>query len=376
VSIGIYIHIPFCRRKCSYCHFISLPLRAETANRYRKSLRDEIDSFSCRLATEEVNSIYLGGGTPSLMPAEYIAAILRACHRRFRITEDCEISLEANPGTMSADKALHLIEAGVNRISLGAQSFVDAELSAIGRLHNSDMISRSVKQLQKAGFVNINLDLLLGLPNQTAMGWRHTLQSAAGLPVTHVSVYMLDLDEPCALSAQAADGLVDLPEDDLVSDLYLETIGFLSASGLKQYEISNFARSGYACRHNLKYWMRKPVYGFGLGSHSFDGESRYANKEQMEDYLSAMEQGGSPVAWKEPVTASRELAEELFLGLRLTGGVDWNELKSRCGDNDLAKYKAALREPSEKGLIEWDNSIMRLTATGMLLSNEIFQMFV
>jgi oxygen-independent coproporphyrinogen-3 oxidase len=376
VSLGIYIHIPFCQGRCSYCHFLSLQFHEATADRYRKSVLHEIDSFSSPLATEEVNSIYFGGGTPSLMPAEHIADLLTGCMSRFRVSEDCEISLEANPGTISADKAVLLRKAGVTRISLGAQSFSDGELSSIGRLHNSDTILQTLGQLRAAGFINLNLDLLLGLPNQTAESWRHNLEAVVRLSVPHVSVYMLDLDEQCALSEQVADGLVCLPEEDLISDLYLETIDSLAACGLVQYEISNFARPGYTCRHNLKYWTREPFHGFGLGSHSFDRQSRYANIRHMGDYFRAMDTGRSPISWKEPVTDLQALEETLFLGLRLTEGVDWGLLQRFHNDNKLTKYKASLQELATEGLIEWKDSVVRLTASGMLLSNEIFQTFV
>jgi oxygen-independent coproporphyrinogen-3 oxidase len=376
LSLGIYIHIPFCRSKCNYCHFISIPFHKATAERYRKYLVREIRAVSTSVEREKVNSIYFGGGTPSLVPAEHIADILKECKYRFSVAEDCEISLEANPGTLSAEKLAFLQKAGVNRISLGAQSFVDKELASIGRLHNSETILQSRGQLRKSGFENLNLDLLLGLPDQTQQSWRHSLQAAVALSVPHISVYMLDLEEPCALSSMVANGWTHIPEEDLVSDLYLETIDFLSSYGYLQYEISNFSRPGYPCRHNLKYWMRKPVYGLGLGSHSFDRHSRYANSKDMDDYFRSIETGSSPVCGRYPVSALQALEETLFLGLRLTHGVDWNQLQRTYGGDILARYEASLRSFSARGWMEWENSTVRLTPSGMLLSNEIFQEFL
>jgi oxygen-independent coproporphyrinogen-3 oxidase len=335
-----------------------------------------MESLSASWASETVDSIYFGGGTPSLVPAEHIAGILDYCRRRFRVSEDCEVSLEANPGTISAEKAAVFRGAGVNRISMGAQSFVDKELSLVGRLHTTDMILESLDLLDESGFVNINLDLMLGLPLQTAESWRGNLQAIARSSVPHVSIYMLDLDDACPLASLVANGSIGVPEEDLVSDLYLETIESLSSCGYLQYEISNFARPGYACRHNLKYWMREPVQGLGLGSHSFDRHCRYANYSCIGDYFQAVEAGNSPVQWREPVTAVQALGETLFLGLRLTRGVDWDRLRSGSHGSDLTKYEDALQELRIKGLIERRDSVVRLTAPGMLLSNEIFQLFV
>jgi oxygen-independent coproporphyrinogen-3 oxidase len=376
VSLGIYIHIPFCQQKCNYCHFISLPFNRDLAARYEQAVLREIAAFSFPWMDEEVNSIYFGGGTPSMVPEEHIAAILSECRRRFCISEDCEVSMEANPGTISALKAVEYRKAGVNRISMGAQSFINEELLAIGRLHTSDLILESLDQLRESGFVNINLDLMLGLPRQTSASWRKNLETIARLAIPHVSVYMLDLDEPCPLNTGVAEGSINLPEEDLVSDLYLETLDFLSSCGLVQYEISNFARQKYSCRHNLKYWKRDPVLGFGLGSHSFDGQSRYSNTAELSDYLHKVETGTDPVIWRESITTKQALQETFFLSLRLTEGVDWNRLRIFYPGDDLAEYENSLQELCARGLLEWKDSMIRLTASGMLLSNEVFQVFV
>ena len=354
-----------------------MPYSDTTADRYAKALVKELlSSIDLCSNKGEVNSIYFGGGTPSLTPTEHINGILDCCRQLLPISQDCEISLEANPGTISAEKAFALRLAGVNRISLGAQSFNDSELSSIGRLHSADMISGSLSQLRVAGFCNINLDLMLGLPGQTVETWRKNLEAVERLAIQHVSVYMLDLDDQCPLYAMAASGTVHLPDEDLVSDLYLETIEALAQYGYSQYEISNFAKPGYDCRHNLKYWRREPVHGLGLGSHSFDGSSRYSNCSKIDDYFGLIDTGKSPINWREPITVAQSLAEELFLGLRLARGLDWNWLRRMYGSNSLAQYEPGMHELSERGLVEWDTSTLRLTASGMLLSNEIFQLFI
>ena len=374
---GLYFHIPFCRSRCSYCHFISLPYDRALASRYDHAVLREIESLpEAKANCLDVDSIYFGGGTPSILAEEHILGILQACRCIFRVQDDCEISLEANPGTISKTKIAAYRSGGIRRISMGAQTFSDRELSAIGRTHSSTMAFDSLRRLREGGFENINLDLMLGLPYQTRASWKHNLETVAGLGIPHVSVYMLDLDDPCPLQTRVEEGTVFLPEDDLVSDLYLETIEFLASCGYQQYEISNFARPGYACLHNLKYWKREPVYSFGLGSHSFDGNMRWANTSQMDDYLAAVEAGQDPRVWQESVNAENALQETLFLGLRLTEGVDWKGLQNSYGAESLSTYEGALEDWLQQGLAQKTGDVVRLTASGMLLSNEVFQQFV
>jgi oxygen-independent coproporphyrinogen III oxidase len=376
VSLGIYIHIPFCLQKCSYCHFLSFPFESETESRYVKSILREMKSFAESQNIDEVDSIFFGGGTPSLIPADSIAKILDECRTLFPLSEDCEISLEANPGTITSEKASIYRLAGINRISLGAQSFQDRELAVIGRIHNAGMIADSLALLREHGFHNINADLILGLPEQTPKSWRDNLEQFALLNIPHVSIYMLDLDDKSPLAPLIAQGLLMLPEEDTVADLYLETIGFLHSCACNHYEISNFARAGYQCRHNLKYWNREPVHGFGLGSHSYDGQSRFSNCTEIGEYCRLVESNHTPIVWQETVTAQQALQESLFLGLRLSKGIDWNSLPRQDLPDLLDQYKAALKESGMNGLIEWEGATVRLTDKGKLLSNEIFQMFV
>jgi oxygen-independent coproporphyrinogen-3 oxidase len=374
---GIYFHIPFCQSRCNYCHFVKQPWHKETADRYTEMLIRELKMFSAaRMNKYPVNSIYFGGGTPSLLPAEHIVEILSACRSLFPVSADCEISLEANPGTLSEDKLKIYRQTGVNRISLGAQSFDDGELASINRNHTSGIIEKSFRLLRENGFDNINLDMMLGLPNQTMPTWMNNLEKLVVLAPDHVSVYMLDLDDKCELASMVEQGVTQIPSEDLVSDLYLTTIEYLAAHSCAQYEISNFAVRDRACRHNLKYWRREPVYGFGLGSHSFDGSSRWANYSDLQKYFETIESGRNPVEWCEPVDDLHALAEELFLGLRLNRGVDWKQLQNLFGSARIQKYEDWLRQISEQGLLEWKDSSIRLTPLGMLLSNEIFQKFV
>jgi len=377
MSFGIYIHIPFCQTKCNYCHFVIRPWKAATAERYRKALLQELDRFFAqRCWTDEADSIYFGGGTPSLVPVEHIAEILAACRRLFPVSYDCEISLESNPGTLTADKASAYREMGINRVSIGAQSFDDSELAAIGRDHGGSQVDESVVGLRESGIYNLNLDIMLGLPGQTEEHWSRNLEITSALAPAHISVYMLDLDERSPLYHHIAKGRCAVPDDDLISDLYLRTLRHFADCGYEQYEISNFAFPGYQCRHNLKYWLREPVLGFGVGSHSYDGRFRYANYSSMNSYLQAVEFGKSAVEWREPVESAQALEETLFLGLRLNRGVDWHRLRQNYDSSELEACESSLREMSASGLLEWKDRIIRLTPLGMLLSNEVFQKFV
>jgi oxygen-independent coproporphyrinogen III oxidase len=374
VSLGVYFHIPFCQSKCLYCHFISVPYRSEIAENYHQAVIKEL--ASCSSTDIKVDSIYFGGGTPSIVPTDQISHILSECRKCFSVTEDCEISLEANPGAITEAQASVFLESGVNRISLGAQSFNDGELAAIGRIHNSDMIVESLHSLKKKGFLNINLDLMLGLPRQTAESWRRNLRKIVELSIPHISVYMLDLDDQSPLQSLVANGSVQIPEQDLVADLYLETIDCLSSHGYRQYEISNFSRPGFNCRHNLKYWTRQPVRGFGLGSHSFDGSGRHANNSEMDGYIHSIENGISPVTWSEPVSNVQAVEETLFLGLRLNRGIDWKIIRKLCTDQQRAAFEGSFEKLASWGWIEWNDSVVRLTQQGMLFSNEVFQLFI
>ncbi|MBN1571189.1 MAG: radical SAM family heme chaperone HemW [Acidobacteria bacterium] len=377
VNLGLYIHIPFCQAKCSYCHFISVPYQQRIAARYKSAILREIANTCIHNAVNvEVDTIYFGGGTPSLVPAGHLISILSACRSRFHLIPECEISLEVNPGTLSEKKIKSFRKAGVNRISIGAQSFVDQELRAIGRLHTADMILDTVYLLRNSGYENISLDLMLGLPFQTKESWHKSLNIFIQLRIPHISIYMLDLDEECLLSKWVAANLISIPEEDLISDMYLETINTLASAGYTQYEISNFSLPGSECCHNLKYWRREAVHGFGLGSHSFDGMVRYSNLSNMKDYLGAIETDTSPKAWEEPIDARKALQESLFLGLRLAHGINLDELSNKYDEKKISQYAGHFQELSERGLVKRDGNRFSLTTSGMLLSNEIFQLFV
>ncbi|MBZ5495858.1 MAG: radical SAM family heme chaperone HemW [Acidobacteriia bacterium] len=377
MSTGIYIHIPFCVSKCSYCCFVSRPWDELLAQRYWRAVVRELEAFGKSCASNcAVDTVYFGGGTPSLLPAGYVAGILGTCRSIFDVSPECEFSLEANPGTLTAEKLGCYRSLGINRISIGAQSFSDQELAAIGRIHKAGQIGKSCALLKACGFHNLNLDLIIGLPGQTEIQWRASLERAVALAPSHLSLYMLELDPKVPLYDSVAAGRTWMPDEDTVADRYLWAIDFLESRGYPQYEISNFALPGCECRHNLKYWRREPVLAFGVAAHSHDGVARYANVADLSDYLSAVEGGQSPVQWREPADPARDLEETIFLGLRLRRGLDWARVRRNFRTEQLAMCEATLRDMAGAGLLEWHDTVVRLTRRGMLLSNEVFQKFV
>jgi oxygen-independent coproporphyrinogen-3 oxidase len=377
VNAGIYLHIPFCRSKCRYCSFVSSAGHEEQTERYCRALIRELRALGGKLdGKPAVDTIYFGGGTPSLLAAIQVEHVLAACRDVFEVASDNEISLEANPGTMDRDQLRAWREAGVNRVSLGAQSFSDLELAAIGRIHRAAEIQSAWERLRGSGLKNLNIDLMLGLPGQTSASWRETLEKAAALHPSHVSVYMLEMDPKVPLFQAVAGGLCTLPDDDAVAGWYGETIDFLESRGYRQYEISNFAIPGCECRHNLKYWRCQPVFAFGVAAHSFDGAARYANTAHLVEYLERVEGGGSPIHWHQHADDQRQMEERIFLGLRLRQGLDWAWIRRDFHEEKAASWDARIREFVEEGLLEWHDSKLRLTRRGMLLSNEVFQNFV
>ncbi len=361
---GLYLHLPFCATHCTYCPFaISTDLALQDA--YTAALVREIETP----AGGDVDSIYLGGGTPSRTSLANLTRVFDALRARFDVAPDAEISMEANPEDVTAAAVSAWRALGVNRLSIGVQSFHDGELAAISRIHDRARALEAVSLAVAAG-VRTNLDLMLGLPHQTARSFRETLDTAIDLGAGHLSLYMLDLEEKTPLQVQVARGRVELPEDDLVADLYLEAVGHLASRGLAQYEISNFARPGEQCRHNLRYWTRGEYFGFGMGAHSFIGGQRFANTRDIRRYIDTAPHARD---FSEELGEGEVRRETIFLQLRQTSGMCYEELVELCGQEGI--------EWIERGLEDgWLQRVggkrVAFTPTGFLQSNEfISQLF-
>jgi oxygen-independent coproporphyrinogen-3 oxidase len=362
--LGLYLHLPFCTTHCTYCPFaISTDLALQDG--YTTALVREITAAQ----PADVDTIYLGGGTPSRMSLSNLTRIFEAVRARFAIAPKAEISMEANPEDVTPDSVAAWRALGVNRLSIGVQSFHEGELAAISRIHDRQRALDALRAAVEGG-VRTNLDLMLGLPEQTAESFRATLDTAIDLGAGHLSLYMLDLEEKTPLQVQVARGRVSLPEDDLVADLYLEAIEHLAARGLRQYEISNFARTGEECRHNLRYWTRGEYHGFGLAAHSFLGGERFANTRDIRRYIDTAPHARD---FSEELGEGEVRRETIFLQLRQTNGMCYEELVELCGQEGI--------EWTERGLQEgWLQRVgearVAFTPAGFLQSNDfISQLF-
>ncbi len=384
-SVSLYIHIPFCKAKCTYCDFNSYAGLEHLFESYVRALIEEMrlagQSRRLRAAT-----IYLGGGTPTVLPLALLRDIFRACRRSFLAPEGIETTVEANPGTVDEDYLAGLLELGVNRLSLGVQSFDDGELRLLGRIHTSREAVEAYRWAREVGFANINLDLIYGLPAQTLDGWRSTLRRALSLRPEHLSLYCLTLEEHTPLAQQVAKGEIPAPDDDLAADMYILAEEMLAEAGYTHYEISNWAKQipmtndqipKTACRHNLTYWRNRPYLGFGAGAHSYFGQRRWHNVLRPEEYIERLWQGESPVAESEEIDEATEMAETMILGLRLVNeGVNFEDFEGRFGRRLEEVYGEELRELKGLGLIEVNSEGVRLTARGRLLGNEVFERFL
>ncbi|MGA2712458.1 MAG: radical SAM family heme chaperone HemW [Bryobacteraceae bacterium] len=365
---GIYISWPFCAQKCTYCNFASGVFPRELEARYLAALREEISAHQfAGVFKVPPETLYIGGGTPSGMEPAAIEELQRA----FPEPAWREATLEAAPGTLTADRVKSWQTAGINRVSLGVQSFVKSELSRTGRKHNAQIVEQDVALLRAHGIYNINIDLIAGLPGQTETTWHESLQAALGLDVPHLSIYMLEVDEDSRLGSEILlggkrYGATDVPPDDQIANFYETAVDLLEANGIHRYEISNFARSGAESLHNLKYWKRAPYIGFGADAHSFNGITRWQNVESAQDYVARSERGESV---RSEETSPDPVEEKFFVGLRLSEGVHADE-------RDWQRFGPAFEHFLASGVLERSNGNLRLTPRGVMVSNEIFQEFI
>ena len=380
---GIYIHIPFCRSRCSYCDFATGMYESELAARYVHVVVSEIAGWREVEEPSDVDTIYFGGGTPSLLSPAQIEQILTAVRSRFKVVEGAEVTMEMNPGdggSSAASKREKLREfrrCGINRASFGAQTFDNRELKQLGRTHSSSDIYSTFNHLREAGFENINFDLIAGLPGQTLAGWRRNLNEALNLRPEHLSLYLLDVHEGTPLAEQIKRGMRPVPDDDLAAEMYRLMIDEVSAAGYEHYEISNFCLPGFESRHNTKYWTGEPYYGFGCSAHSYDGErKRWSNERDAAKYVQLIEKEQSPLVERTGLSGEQARAESIFLGLRLMRGFNLQNYLRRFGNDLRDEYEVELVRLRDAGLIEVDENLIRLTTRGALLSNEVMTTFL
>jgi oxygen-independent coproporphyrinogen III oxidase len=371
--LGLYLHIPFCSAICNYCNFNRGLFEPGLKNRYVAAIEREIRQAG---RGEGVDTIFFGGGTPSLLEPGEIGALIRACRDSFDVTRDAEVTLETNPETASALRMEQFRDAGVNRVSFGVQSFREDELKRLGRIHSADRARTAVAEARQAGIDNVSLDLMMWLPQQTQSHWKESVEALIDVGPEHASLYLLELYPNAPLKEDMARSGWSLAPDDDAADMYLWSLERLENSGYEQYEISNVARSGLRSRHNLKYWEDGEWLGFGCGAHSTRGDLRWKNVSATEEYISRMASGASLVAERRELSPSERLEEALFTGLRLTDGIDLAKVSDRYGSDVWTRYGEALTPFIRDGFVIRDESRLRLSRNGMLLANEILQVFV
>jgi oxygen-independent coproporphyrinogen-3 oxidase len=375
MTAGVYLHIPFCKSRCSYCDFATDVYRSSDAvERYVRALCNEISKWP-QEGTDTVDTVYFGGGTPSLLTPEQVERILETVHSQFDVQTDTEITTEMNPATVTPETLKGYKSLGINRASFGVQTFNDRALKLLARGHDANDARRTFLMLRDAGFDNVSFDLIAGLPNQTLNDWEKNLEEAAKLSPEHLSLYLLEIHEGTPLAEQVRSGRQPTPDEDLAAQMYEMMLDKLAAVGYEQYEISNFSRPGYESRHNSKYWRLEPVYGFGVSAHSFDGRSRWSNVRDTAEYVARIERGETPIFEADAMTEKQLSGEYVFLNLRLTRGFRLDDVLAKFGVDLREEYSDDLREFELAGLIRFDGDIMRLTRKGLLFSNEVFAVF-
>lgn len=372
---GVYIHIPFCKSRCSYCDFATDVYRnKETVDRYVTALRSEILSFGF-VETDSVkaDTLYFGGGTPSLLDPDQLEAILTTLAKRFEFVDGFEFTLEMNPATVDLEKLRDFRSLGVNRASFGVQTFNDEALRLLARGHDAKDAFRTYDLLVKAGFDNISLDLIAGLPGQSLKDWEKNLEEAVAFQSQHISLYLLEVHEGTPLAEQIRSKRRPEPDEDLAAQMYEVMVDRLEEAGFIQYEISNFARPGFESKHNSKYWLCEPVHAYGVSAHSFDGMMRRSNERDTNAYVKLVESGITPVVTEDEIDLA---SESVFLGLRMMKGVNLKDYENRFGNKLESRFEEEIENLKELGLLEVDEGALRLTRKGALYSNEVFEVFV
>ena len=374
---GIYVHIPFCRSRCSYCDFATGLYQTELAARYVELVVKEIETTNLTKSVLDVDTIYFGGGTPSMLTPLQLQKILQAIRTRFGVDESAEVTLEMNPGTISPEILQEFRSRGVNRASFGAQTFDDAELARLGRSHTVADTFKTFSDLRLAGFDNVSFDLIAGLPGQSIERWRCNVEEALRLRPEHLSFYLLEVHAGTPLAEHIRRGLQPVPDEDLAAEMYAWMLERAEVAGYQHYEISNLSLPGFTSRHNIKYWTGAPYLGFGCSAHSYDGHGRrWANERAIEKYMRAIETGGSPVVQEQHLTDTDIRSEAIFLGMRLMRGVDTKCYQDSFGIDLRESHKGELNRFIDAGLVEFDGDIVRLTRAGALMSNEVFTAFI
>ncbi|MCH7321047.1 radical SAM family heme chaperone HemW [Solibacillus sp. MA9] len=375
---GVYIHIPFCHQICNYCDFNKVFFKNQPVDEYIEALGREMELTVEQMPEAFVNveTIFLGGGTPTALSATQIEKLLALIAKHIPLSNVKEFSSEANPDELTVEKLQALFNGGVNRLSMGVQSFDQDLLKKIGRTHSNEHVYRTIQNAKDVGFTNISIDLMYGLPGQTMEQWRHTLEKALALKLPHYSAYSLIVEPKTIFYIQYAKGKLNLPTEDLEADMYGVLMDTMEAHGVHQYEISNFAHEGFESTHNKIYWDNDEYAGFGAGAHGYLRGVRYSNVAPIKKYIELVMEGHRPLLQEHSVTKDEKLEEQMFLGLRKSAGVTHGEFEQKFGQSMASVYGETIPKLQREGLLETDAQGVRLTRKGRFVGNEVFQRFL
>lgn len=373
-EIGIYVHIPFCKQKCYYCDFVSYCNKDDKIEPYIKALIKEIEIQNIK---SNINTIYIGGGTPSYIDSKYITAIINEIKKK-NVVENAEITIEVNPGTVTKEKLEEYKSVGINRISMGLQTTSNKLLKQIGRIHDYDEFLEAYNMTREVGFTNINVDLILGLPNQRIKDLKNSLDEVINLKPEHISVYSLIVEDETPIKAQIDNGILQLPDEETERNMYWYVKNTLELNGYKHYEISNFAKNGYESKHNMNCWNQDEYIGFGVSAHSYRDITRYSNTDNINEYIRNIKNNSLE---KNRIIHEVQKLEDtekefMLLGLRKIEGINISEFKERFGDNPIYLYRNELKKLSDENLIKVDEDSIRLTNKGIDLANIVWEEFV
>ena len=374
--LGLYIHIPFCVSKCKYCDFNSFKLNLNDKIKYLNALNKEMELYKEEIKGKSIDSIFIGGGTPSILTKEEIAILFENIKNNFKIKENAEITMECNPGTLTLEKLKIMKECGVNRLSMGLQAVQNHHLKYIGRIHTFEEFEKNYYEAKKVGFENINIDLMYALPNQTKEDWKESLEKVVSLNPTHISAYSLILEENTELFNMYERKEFELMDEDSDIEMYEYTVNYLNSCGYNQYEISNYAKKGFECKHNILYWECENYIGVGASASGFLNKKRYNNICELDKYEEILHSGKKPIEWEEKLSIKDEIEESIFLGLRMNEGIKFKDFKDKYNLEFENKYKKQIEKLTELKLIDLDDEGMKLTQKGREISNSVFVEFM
>ncbi|MGO0900655.1 radical SAM family heme chaperone HemW [Clostridioides difficile] len=389
--LGLYIHIPFCVKKCKYCDFNSYKMDIDAKKRYIEDLKIEMELYSNKLykdnkykkkedyhlnSDDTITSIFVGGGTPSILTSDEIREIFTSVRAMFNIDKNAEITIECNPGTLTLEKLKTMKDIGINRLSIGLQTVQEQHLNFIGRIHTYEEFEKNYKDALSVGFKNINIDLMYSLPNQTLCDWKETLQKVSDLNPTHISAYSLILEEGTELYNMYENNKFELIDENMDIEMYEYTINYLKSKGYNQYEISNYSKDGYNCEHNILYWECEHYIGLGAGASGYINKNRYNNLESLDDYHLSLTKREKPIQENEILSEKDMIEEKIFMGLRMNKGIEFEDFKKNFGLDFREKYNKQIEMLLDRKLINQSFEGIQLTQKGREISNSIFIEFM